>query len=1320
MKQIFKITTKQVLWTMSLVVLFALPVGTFAQTFPGAGGGSIPLTGTGGFPCAGGPTTSVAPVTLVGTIGTNLEITNVTIDLTHTWNGDLDITLISPSGTMFDLSSDNGSFTDDYTNTVFANSTTGPDQCDAEVEAPSIETGTGPFTGTFAPEGGDFNMAFNMEAVAGTWTLSVCDDTGGDVGFLNSFSISFAGINDCELVCSPDIVVGTTPDKCGASLVVPLPTTLTSMTGSGCVFVPGGEPELCEYLLPDGSTTNMLPDGCFPLGTTTVFFAATASGSGVSSVVRCTTDVTVIDDDGPVLNCPVDRTINLMGGECGSTEEFEVTAIDNCGMDIDDVVELGDSGCDPAMNATGAVNGFLCPAPFGELHYLFAFTGAPGAMMDEFCYNPFVAANNISITLNIYCWDGNLGAIPNSSGGDVTGATPFYTTTFLTDVGTNFGVQCVSLAGAVTPFPMCDNLIIEIIAPEGNVLAGGYPTCGAVNNETFLAGCGIVNALDLGAITGDHSPGSLQYDVPAVTVGPLGDLDSGDDLGIGVNTFTYIATDAAGNTSTCEFDIVINGPTNVVTSLACNDQVNISIDENCEFFIGADLFLEGGPYSCYDDCYEVYIFDANDQPIPGITMDGFGNMIDYNGSNMSLECGNYVARVQDICESDNSCWGEFLVEDKVAPVVTAPDDITLSCLQSTDPIETVEATIVVGSENATNVWAENTYAANTVTLTDNIMALPNIPNAVITDINVCLGIDNNDLDDFDINLVGPDGVTSVQIYNGNAAGANCAGDDNMDATFDSESTFPVSCVAIFANGNTDPIDETCPMSWMGLGGADLRGTFIPSGQNSGLDAGLSTFYGLPLNGGAFSWNISHRFTDNSGCVSKFELVISYSVAGAGVVTVDNTCGNEVTTFEDVEQETPICGQTVITRTYISTDDKGNQGSDVQVITVDGVGLDALNNSWFWPDAAVDLTCGADTDPDAVFETCKATWIANNPRLPSVDINEYNANANSAGVTCAYPYVFIDRGFGPLKESFLDNSCELFFTFSDQVIEACGVGCAGNSKVLRTWTALDWCTGMTSDLYVQVLNAKDTEAPEIDLVDEITVSASPWGCAASFILPVPEHLRDNCSDDVTYTVYGAPGTSTSQDASPIFEDGQWRVYGLPKSKDDDGDGIVDLATYIYAAEDCCGNITNEVLLVRVIDATAPVATATQNIVINLTASPSDPDGGVAKLYATSVDNGSHDGDCGPVRLAVRRTDAVNQIASQGGNINDCGSLGLVYNVAGDRHNNNATFFAQREPLFAGGDILNDNDQPANHDQHDDDEGEYVKFCLMIYLLDQELM
>jgi len=144
---------------LTALFLFACQGLVFSQTFMGAGNPQpIPPTGTGGFGTA--PTTSVANVSgLTGGVGTGQVIENVTLNLTHTWASDLEIDLISPAGTVWDLSSDNGGAGDNYTNTVFQDG------------APSITTGASPFTGTFQAEQGPMNTGFAGDAANGDWTL---------------------------------------------------------------------------------------------------------------------------------------------------------------------------------------------------------------------------------------------------------------------------------------------------------------------------------------------------------------------------------------------------------------------------------------------------------------------------------------------------------------------------------------------------------------------------------------------------------------------------------------------------------------------------------------------------------------------------------------------------------------------------------------------------------------------------------------------------------------------------------------------------------------------------------------------------------------------------------------------------------------------------------------------------------------------------------------------------------------------------------------------------------------------------------------------
>ena len=124
----------------------------------------------------GGGATYTSTITMVDDIAV-LDV-DVTIDIAHTYDWDLVISLQSPAGTEVELTSNNGGSGDDYSVTVFDD--------DA---ATSITTGTAPFNGTFQPE--ELLSAFNGESVQGDWTLKVEDTFQGDGGFIHDFKLDF-------------------------------------------------------------------------------------------------------------------------------------------------------------------------------------------------------------------------------------------------------------------------------------------------------------------------------------------------------------------------------------------------------------------------------------------------------------------------------------------------------------------------------------------------------------------------------------------------------------------------------------------------------------------------------------------------------------------------------------------------------------------------------------------------------------------------------------------------------------------------------------------------------------------------------------------------------------------------------------------------------------------------------------------------------------------------------------------------------------------------------------------------------------------------
>ena len=111
-----------------------------------------------------------------------IDDVNVTVNINHTWAGDLDISLIAPDGTTsVDLILNDINISDDnFVNTTF----------DDEAAEP-ITNGTPPFTGSFQPVG---NLSdFDGLNTAGDWTLSITDNFNGDGGDLLGWDLQLCG-----------------------------------------------------------------------------------------------------------------------------------------------------------------------------------------------------------------------------------------------------------------------------------------------------------------------------------------------------------------------------------------------------------------------------------------------------------------------------------------------------------------------------------------------------------------------------------------------------------------------------------------------------------------------------------------------------------------------------------------------------------------------------------------------------------------------------------------------------------------------------------------------------------------------------------------------------------------------------------------------------------------------------------------------------------------------------------------------------------------------------------------------------------------------
>ncbi|MEI6122016.1 MAG: CotH kinase family protein [Bacteroidota bacterium] len=154
------------------ILFFFIVFAAFSQTYNG-GGGAISDDGLANTFAL--TVTGLSPATINPTHG----LVSVCINITHTYDSDLNAQLQSPDGTTILLFSGVGGGDDNFTNTCFNDNA-----------AQAISAGTAPFSGQFQPMDilGNINEGQNGN---GQWKLIIIDTYAQDAGSLISWSITF-------------------------------------------------------------------------------------------------------------------------------------------------------------------------------------------------------------------------------------------------------------------------------------------------------------------------------------------------------------------------------------------------------------------------------------------------------------------------------------------------------------------------------------------------------------------------------------------------------------------------------------------------------------------------------------------------------------------------------------------------------------------------------------------------------------------------------------------------------------------------------------------------------------------------------------------------------------------------------------------------------------------------------------------------------------------------------------------------------------------------------------------------------------------------
>ena len=100
---------------------------------------------------------------------------NVTINVAHTFDGDLTFTLLLPNGGTILLANPHGGSANNYTNTVL------DDEASIPITPPA------PFTGTFRPDS-PLSVADGLNS-AGAWGFKAVDRSGGDSGQITNWTL---------------------------------------------------------------------------------------------------------------------------------------------------------------------------------------------------------------------------------------------------------------------------------------------------------------------------------------------------------------------------------------------------------------------------------------------------------------------------------------------------------------------------------------------------------------------------------------------------------------------------------------------------------------------------------------------------------------------------------------------------------------------------------------------------------------------------------------------------------------------------------------------------------------------------------------------------------------------------------------------------------------------------------------------------------------------------------------------------------------------------------------------------------------------------
>lgn len=532
------------------------------------------------------------------------------------------------------------------------------------------------------------------------------------------------------------------------------------------------------------------------------------------------------------------------------------------------------------------------------------------------------------------------------------------------------------------------------------------------------------------------------------------------------------------------------------TTMACNDQVQVSLDENCQALIAPDMLLEDPAYG--DSEYTVMVMMPDGSVVPN-------SIVTYDHVGMTLE----VSITLTDCGS--SCWGNITVEDKLPPQILLCADYEVACGDNTSPgggivpfptasdacsgitdleftdVEVNQPCAAMFAKVITRTWTVSDAQGNEAVCTQTI----NVLRADIDDITFPPNYDDIDEDAFSCDesiALLPNGAPAPSVT-GSPAGTNCP---NIQLYYE-DVIFPICGASIKVlrqwlvvdwctgeerteNQIIKIIDDVAPI-------CTTPPDFIV--DNIPTDQGLCTgTYDVPppivvFECSDWTYNVAYKLRDEDG--DPFENPIqdnvvfnfdgTYTITGLPqdttwiIYTLTDACGNVSQCFsevlvEDQEDPTPVCeGYTVVGLEDIgwanikaeSIDDGSYDNCEIVRFEVrrQSTSCGFFEDLQFGPEVNF---CCEDVGEGYIKVVMRAYDAAGNFNDCIVNVTVQDKLAPT--ISCPAPITlqcnadFTNTAVTGVATA--EDNCSVEVTFVDNVnINECGLG-----TVRRTWTAED--------------------------------------------------------------------------------------------------------------------------------------------------------------------------------------------------------------------------------------------------------------------------